>query len=168
MFYSYICNVNKERETHGKNCNIIMTNSLEKVLENGFIIKRISTKHAKSFYYNKIERPVTPAELFRFLDFSNKKLSYYDLSSLFTGNSFVKTFVETIPNESPILEITSSAAFLKNIYQHGEYISIPLDRASVITLFSFLEDNSLYNTDFEKDFFFDEKHFYQGKICPKL
>lgn len=125
--------------------------SLEKVLNNAFIIKRVSTKRLKEFSYNIIERPITDSELFQLLEFTNLKLNYYDLASVFVGNKFIKDYMTSIPKNSPMLRVTDTAARIDGLYQHGEYLTVSLNREKLLNIYRFLDDSSLYNTDYGMD-----------------
>lgn len=125
--------------------------SLENVLNNAFIIKRVSTKRLKEFSYNIIERPITDSELFQLLEFTNLKLSYYDLASVFVGNKFIKDYMTSIPKNSPMLRVTDTAAEIDGLYQHGEYLTVSLNRKKLLNIYRFLGDSSLYNTDYGID-----------------
>lgn len=138
------------------NCN-------KALLDNAFIIKRLATKRSKNFICNVIERPITAVDLFWLLRLSDLKLNYWDMQSVFVGNKFINNYRSAIPSDSPILHITSNSASIKHLYQHGEYISVRLNRDELLKTFKFLDDNTLYTTDFEVDRVYHYRIFYQKK-----
>ena len=60
-----------------------LVTTIEKVLDNAFVINRKVTKHRNEFSYNTFERPITHLDFFQLLHNSGINLSSFEL--IFSG-----------------------------------------------------------------------------------
>lgn len=118
--------------------------TLEKVLDNAFIIKREGTKHKNEFKMNGFERPITHNCFFQLLDNSNIILSNNRLG-LYMCHIKATDYIRHWKTDAKLVVYVGYACIE---VKGAEYLNIRLDRDKLNELYSWFKDESLFYTDF--------------------
>lgn len=127
---------------------------IEKILNNGFKIKRISTKRAKIFKRNEFTRPITWHGFFQLLANSDINLSSHELSK-YTGHISATDYIFNWRGGAKLIVCRNSARIKIDNWQ--EY-DILLNYDKFGEMFPWLLDKSLYITDFG-DLYKSDKYY---------
>lgn len=118
--------------------------TIEKVLDNAFVINRKGTKHRNEFSYNTFERPITHLDFFQLLHNSGINLSSFELTK-YMCHIKATDYVNNWRSDVKLVVSSSSAQI---VIKHAEWLNIYLDRSKLVDMFNWFQDQSLFHTDF--------------------
>jgi len=119
--------------------------NLNKALNNAFIIERISTKHVKSFKFNRLVRPMTISTLFQILAHQKIEKSMNDCHIMMCSGNFAEDY-HTNYKSSVRLSVSLNYATIE--FKNSEHLNINLSFEKLCKMFNWLKDESIYTTDF--------------------
>jgi hypothetical protein len=118
-----------------------METNISKLLVNGFIINRESTKHQKTFKYNTFIKPLTPTTFFGLLNTSGINLSSYELLIIFTFK--FATDYHTNFKSDIYLHVTETSCYI--LIDNNKRIMLDYDKT--MKKICYLTDD-MFKTDF--------------------
>lgn len=118
--------------------------TIEKVLNNAFVINRKGTKHRNEFSYNTFERPITHLDFFQLLANSGINLSSFELTKYMCHIKATNYFDNWQGDVKLVVSSSSACIVVKN----AEWLNIYLDRSKLVDMFKWFKDEFLFNTDF--------------------
>ena len=120
------------------------TTTIEKVLDNAFVVNRKGTKHRNEFSYNTFERPITHLDFFQLLANSDINLSSFELTK-YMCHIKATDYVNNWRSDVKLVVSSSSACI---VVKSAEHLNIALDYNKFVNMFKWFKDEFLFNTDF--------------------
>lgn len=120
--------------------------NLNKALDNAFVVRRETKKHAHQFKRNALTRPMTVSTLFQILAQQNIEKSMHDCHKMMCGGQFATDY-HTNYKSTVTLVVYKKHAVIE--FKNSEYLNVYLCFEKLCEMFPWLADESIYSTDFK-------------------